>query len=83
MPPSFIDRIVNGENVLSFFKTATIASMGIAAGSALSYNAMIMPALRKFSASRAVSVWVETAHGAMSIQVSAVAISVLSGSYIY
>ncbi|KAG0362868.1 hypothetical protein BG005_003750 [Podila minutissima] len=66
MPPSFIDRIFNGENLLPFVKTVTIASMGIAAGFLLSYNAMIMPALRKFSASSAVSVWAETAHGAMS-----------------
>lgn len=65
MPPSFIDRIFNGENLLPFVKTVTIASMGIAAGFLLSYNAMIMPALRKFSASSAVSVWAETAHGAM------------------
>lgn len=63
--PSLIDRIFNGENVLLVAKTVTIASMGIAAGSCLSYNAMIMPALRKFSASSAVSVWAETAHGAM------------------
>ncbi|KAF9204466.1 hypothetical protein BGZ59_001035 [Podila verticillata] len=81
--PSLIDRIFNGENVLLVTKTVTIASMGIAAGSCLSYNAMIMPALRKFSASSAVAVWAETAHGAMSIQISAVAISVLGGSYIY
>ncbi|KAG0035991.1 hypothetical protein BGZ82_004846 [Podila clonocystis] len=81
--PSYIDRIFNGESVLLFVKTLTIASMGIAAGSGLSYNAMIMPALRKFSASSAVSVWAETAQGAMSIQVSAIAISVLGGSYIY
>lgn len=63
--PSLIDRIFNGENVLLVAKTVTIASMGIAAGSCLSYNAMIMPALRKFSASSAVSVWAETAQGAM------------------
>ncbi|KAF9022644.1 hypothetical protein BGZ52_000803 [Haplosporangium bisporale] len=75
--PSLIDRIFNGENVLLVTKTVTIASMGIAAGSCLSYNAMIMPALRKFSASSAVAVWAETAHGAMF------AISVLGGSYIY
>ncbi|KAF9308480.1 hypothetical protein BG003_011045 [Podila horticola] len=81
--PSFIDRIFNGENILLFVKTVTIASMGIAAGSALSYNAMIMPALRKFSASSAVSVWAETAHSAMFVQVSAIAISALGGSYIY
>ncbi|KAG0328044.1 hypothetical protein BG004_002630 [Podila humilis] len=57
--------------------------MGIAAGSQLSYNVMLMPALRKFSTASAVAVWAETAKGAMTIQVSAVLISVLGGGYIY
>ncbi|KAF9909322.1 hypothetical protein EC991_008833 [Linnemannia zychae] len=57
--------------------------MGIAAGNGLAYNAMIMPALAKFAPASSLAVWCETAFPAMSIQVSAIAVSVLGGSYIY
>ncbi|KAG0207129.1 hypothetical protein BGX28_001560 [Mortierella sp. GBA30] len=79
----YISTIFNGENLLLFTKTVTIASMGIAAGSALSYNAMIMPSLAKFAAKSSLAVWCETTHAAMSIQVSAIAVSVIGGSIIY
>ncbi|KAK3833394.1 MAG: hypothetical protein JOS17DRAFT_76438 [Linnemannia elongata] len=81
--PNYSNSVFNGENCLLFAKTITIASMGIATGAGLSYNAMIMPALAKFAPSSSLAVWCETAFPAMSIQVSAIAVSVLGGSYIY
>ncbi|KAI8604398.1 hypothetical protein EDD21DRAFT_350963 [Dissophora ornata] len=81
--PHYINTIFSSENFLLITKTATIASMGIAAGTGLSYNAMIMPSLAKIAPMDAVAVWCGTAIGAMTTQVSAIAISVLGGSYVY
>ncbi|KAG0266810.1 hypothetical protein BG011_000862 [Mortierella polycephala] len=71
-----LNVIFNGETFLLVTKTVTIASMGIAAGAGLSYNAMILPALSKLPAANALAVWCETAKGAMPI-------SVLGGSIVY
>ncbi|KAG0368352.1 hypothetical protein BGX24_002872 [Mortierella sp. AD032] len=81
--PYYFNAVFNGENFLLFTKSITIASMGIATGTNLSYNAMIMPALAKFAPTSSLAVMCETAFPAMSIQVSAIAVSVLGGSYIY
>ncbi|KAH7046383.1 hypothetical protein BKA57DRAFT_466369 [Linnemannia elongata] len=81
--PHYFNSVFNSENFLLFTKSITIASMGIATGAGLSYNAMIMPALAKFAPSSSLAVMCETAFPAMSIQVSAIAVSVLGGSYIY
>ncbi|KAF9087098.1 hypothetical protein BGX23_008374 [Mortierella sp. AD031] len=81
--PYYFNAVFNGEDFMLFTKSVTIASMGIAAGAGLSYNAMIMPALAKFSPASSLAVWCETARPAMSIQVSAIVVSVLGGSYIY
>ncbi|KAG0284475.1 hypothetical protein BGZ96_011146 [Linnemannia gamsii] len=79
----YVNSVFNGENFLLFTKSITIASIGIATGAGLSYNAMIMPSLAKFAPSSSLAVFCETAFPAMSIQVSAIAVSVLGGSYIY
>ncbi|KAF9343674.1 hypothetical protein BGX26_005377, partial [Mortierella sp. AD094] len=76
------NNIFNGDNLLLVTKTITIASMGIAAGAGLSYNAMIMLALQKFSAT-SLAVWCQTAFPAIAIQVSAIAVSVVGGSIVY
>ncbi|KAF9938423.1 hypothetical protein BGZ67_000194 [Mortierella alpina] len=79
----FINAVFSGENILLVTKTITIASMGIAAGTGLSYNTLIMPSLAKLPAQTAVAVWCNTAFAAMSTQVSAIAISVIGGSIVY
>ncbi|KAF9932400.1 hypothetical protein FBU30_008252 [Linnemannia zychae] len=81
--PYYFNAIFNGENILLLTKTITITSMGISAGSAFNYVSVIMPALAKFAPTSSLAVWCETGAASKSIQVSAIAISVLGGSYIY
>jgi hypothetical protein len=52
------------ENTLLVSKIATVASIGIYAGTSLSFNTIIMPALRKFSSSSSVAIWNETVNAA-------------------
>ncbi|KAF9430158.1 hypothetical protein BGZ94_008098 [Podila epigama] len=79
------NKFSSTDNLLRFAKAASIASMGIATGVGFSYIALILPNVRTLSATTALNIWVGSARGAMSTseQVSAIAISVLSGSYIY
>lgn len=63
--PHYFNSVFNSENFLLFTKSITIASMGIATGAGLSYNAMIMPALAKFAPSSSLAVMCETAFPAM------------------
>lgn len=56
--------ITNSDNTLLVGKLMTVASVGIFAGSSFSYNAIIMPALRKFSSSSSVAIWNETINAA-------------------
>ncbi|KAG0350769.1 hypothetical protein BC939DRAFT_506449 [Gamsiella multidivaricata] len=80
---SYFNALFNGQNILLVTKTVTIASMGIAAGAGLSYNAMIMPAVQKFSPMNALAVWCECAFPAMLIQITAIATSVIGGTIVY
>ncbi|KAF9897831.1 hypothetical protein BX616_004912, partial [Lobosporangium transversale] len=41
--------VANTSNVLLITKIVTISSMGIYAGSALNFNTVIMPSLRRFA----------------------------------
>jgi len=49
----------NSTNVLLIAKIVTISSMGIFAGTALNYNTITMPSLRKFASSSSLAVWAE------------------------
>ena len=49
----------NSSNMLLFTKIVTISSMGIFAGTALNYNTVVMPSLRKFASSSSLAVWAE------------------------
>ncbi|KAF9938830.1 hypothetical protein BGZ65_012101 [Modicella reniformis] len=67
-----LQSFANSSNTLLAGKMVTVASIGIFAGTALSFNTIIMPALRKFSSSSSVAIWDETLKVATSVQVSAI-----------
>ncbi|KAI1299944.1 hypothetical protein EDD11_006346 [Mortierella claussenii] len=77
------NNLFTGGNILLLAKTVTIASMGIASGVGLSYNAMIMPSIQKLSPMNSLAVFCRAASPAMSIQVSAIAVSLLGGTLVY
>ncbi|GJJ72937.1 hypothetical protein EMPS_05295 [Entomortierella parvispora] len=70
-------------NVLLIAKIATISSMGIFAGTALNYNTVTMPSLRKFASSSSLAVWAEMYQLAKPIQISTIVLSALGGAGLY
>ncbi|KAI1299943.1 hypothetical protein EDD11_006345 [Mortierella claussenii] len=73
----------SSSNVLLVTKIATISSMGIFAGTALNYNTVVMPSLRKFASSSSLAVWAEMYVLAKPIQISTIAISAVGASALY
>ncbi|KAF9351945.1 hypothetical protein BGX34_000264 [Mortierella sp. NVP85] len=71
------------ENTLLVSKIATVASIGIYAGTSLSFNTIIMPALRKFSSSSSVAIWNETVNAARAGQFASAVLAVLGGAGLY
>ncbi|KAF9576704.1 hypothetical protein EC968_005477 [Mortierella alpina] len=69
--------------MLLFTKIMTISSMGIFAGTALNYNTVVMPSLRKFASSSSLAVWAEMYLLAKPIQISTVVISAIGGTTLF
>ncbi|KAF9183403.1 hypothetical protein BGZ51_001540 [Haplosporangium sp. Z 767] len=65
-----LQTIANSSNTLLAGKIVTVASLGIFAGTALTYSAVIMPSLRKFSTTSSVAIWHEIFQSAKSLQVA-------------
>ncbi|KAF9080543.1 hypothetical protein BGX29_001952 [Mortierella sp. GBA35] len=70
-------------NVLLVTKIVTISSIGIFAGTALNYNTIVMPSLRKFASSSSLAVWAEMFLLAKPIQISTIALSALGGTFLF
>ncbi|KAG0299607.1 hypothetical protein BGZ98_009905 [Dissophora globulifera] len=84
MASSFqFQALADSTNALLAGKLVTAVALGIYAGNALTYSAVIMPSLRKFSSSSSLAVWTETFNTAKSIQLSALAISTLGSAALY
>ncbi|KAF9549949.1 hypothetical protein EC957_002009 [Mortierella hygrophila] len=64
-------------------KTLTVGSIGLFAGQALSYNAIIMPALRTIPPLTALPVWAKSYNTGKSIQVGLIFTSLLAGLPVY
>ncbi|KAI1314438.1 hypothetical protein EDD11_002182 [Mortierella claussenii] len=77
------DSFANSSNMLLVGKIATVASIGIFAGTALSYSAIIMPSLRKFSSASSVAIWSETFHASKFLQLSMIAVGVAGSAGLY
>ncbi|KAF9909320.1 hypothetical protein EC991_008831 [Linnemannia zychae] len=70
-------------NVLLVTKVITISSIGIFAGTALNYNTIVMPSLRKFASSSSLAVWAEMYLLAKPIQITTIAVSALGGAFLF
>ncbi|KAK3836633.1 MAG: hypothetical protein JOS17DRAFT_734770 [Linnemannia elongata] len=64
-------------------KTLTAGSIGLFAGQALSYNAIIMPALRTIPPLTALPVWAKSYNVGKKIQVGLIITSILAGLPVY
>ncbi|KAG0048366.1 hypothetical protein BGZ83_006671 [Gryganskiella cystojenkinii] len=65
-------------------KTATVASIGLFAGIALSFNAVFMPSLRRApSTDQSLPVWADSYNISKNIQVGLILTSLVSGSAVY
>ncbi|KAF8933984.1 hypothetical protein EDD21DRAFT_418677 [Dissophora ornata] len=78
-----LQSFASSSNTLLAGKMITVGALGIYAGTALSYNAIIMPALRKFSSSSSVAIWHETFTTAKNSQLSMIAASILGSAGLY
>ncbi|KAF8925976.1 hypothetical protein EDD21DRAFT_241895 [Dissophora ornata] len=81
--PHHFKAFASSSNLLLVTKIVTVSSMGIFTGTALCYNAIVMPSLRKFASTSSLAVWSEMFLLTKPIQVSAIAISALGGSILY
>ncbi|KAG0361334.1 hypothetical protein BC939DRAFT_458979 [Gamsiella multidivaricata] len=77
------DSFANTSNALVAGKVVAIASLGIYAGTALSFSTIIMPSLRKFSSNSSVAIWHEAFKAGNYVQTSAIAVSVLGNAGLY
>ncbi|ORZ09332.1 hypothetical protein BCR41DRAFT_388303 [Lobosporangium transversale] len=75
--------VANTSNVLLITKIVTISSMGIYAGSALNFNTVIMPSLRRFAWNSSLSVWGEMFILSKPIQFTSIMTSVIGGSILF
>ncbi|KAG0372195.1 hypothetical protein BGX24_000582 [Mortierella sp. AD032] len=73
----------SSSNILLVTKVITISSIGIFAGTALNYNTVVMPSLRKFASSSSLAVWSEMYLLAKPIQISTITISALGGMFLF
>ncbi|KAF9175500.1 hypothetical protein BGX21_005513 [Mortierella sp. AD011] len=73
----------NPSNALLLGKAVTVASIGIFAGTALSYNTIIMPSIRKFSTTSSLAIWNETVNTSKALQTTMKAISIIGSAGLY
>ncbi|KAF9089921.1 hypothetical protein BGX29_011795 [Mortierella sp. GBA35] len=78
-----LTNILNNPSFLVSAKVLTVGSIGLFAGQALSYNAIIMPALRTVSPEAALPIWAKSYNIAKNIQVGLILTSVLAGLPVY
>ncbi|KAF9360405.1 hypothetical protein BGX26_009530 [Mortierella sp. AD094] len=70
-------NFANPSNALLLGKAVTVASIGIFAGTALSYNTIIMPSIRKFSSTSSLAIWNETLNTSKVLQTSMKTVSII------
>ncbi|KAF9994128.1 hypothetical protein BGZ79_001144 [Entomortierella chlamydospora] len=80
---SLISNITNHSTTLTVGKSLTVASIGLFAGVALSYNSIIMPALRKISNENALPVWAHSYNIGKKLQVGFIMTSLVTGVSVY
>ncbi|KAF9174182.1 hypothetical protein BGX21_007103 [Mortierella sp. AD011] len=73
----------NSNNLLLATKILAASSMGILAGSAVNYNAIIMPSLKQLASSSSLSVWAAMYARAKPFQVLHITVSFFGASLLY
>ncbi|KAF9177910.1 hypothetical protein BGZ51_008286 [Haplosporangium sp. Z 767] len=76
-------NLFSNSTTLIAAKTATVASIGLFAGVALSFNTIIMPALRTTSTKSALPIWANSYRVAKNLQVGLILTSLVAGSTVY
>ncbi|KAF9915099.1 hypothetical protein BX616_006878 [Lobosporangium transversale] len=70
-------------NSLVAGKLLTVASVGIFAGTALSFSSIIIPSFRKFSSASSLAIWHESIKSAQILQTASNAVGVIGGIGLY
>ncbi|KAF9425985.1 hypothetical protein BGZ76_002986 [Entomortierella beljakovae] len=70
-------------NAVLVGKIVTVASIGIYAGTALSYNTIIMPSIRKFATNSSLAIWHETLNTSKYLNNTSIALSILGNAGLY
>ncbi|KAG9061112.1 hypothetical protein KI688_007741 [Linnemannia hyalina] len=78
-----LQSLLASSTSLVALKTLTVGSIGLFAGQALSYNAVIMPALRTIPPLTALPVWAKSYNAGKNIQVGLIFTSLLAGLPVY
>ncbi|KAG0299432.1 hypothetical protein BGZ98_010068 [Dissophora globulifera] len=79
----YLSSFISNPSLLTAGKAATVASIGLFAGVSLSYNAIIMPSLRKISNESALPVWASAYNIGKKLQVGLILTSIVAGSSVY
>ncbi|KAH7029978.1 hypothetical protein BKA57DRAFT_228312 [Linnemannia elongata] len=80
---SLLQSLLTSPSSQTVLKTLTVGSIGLFAGQALSYNAIIMPALRTIPPLTALPVWAKSYNVGKNMQVSLIITSLLAGLPVY
>ncbi|KAF9099549.1 hypothetical protein BGX29_010211 [Mortierella sp. GBA35] len=75
--------LANSDNTLVAGKVIAVASLGLFAGSSLSFSAVIMPSLRKFSSASSLAIWTESHNHSKFLELSLIAASVAGSAGLY
>ncbi|KAG0054728.1 hypothetical protein BGZ83_010623 [Gryganskiella cystojenkinii] len=73
----------NSNNTVLIGKMIAVTSLGLYAGTALTFNAVIMPSLRKFSSSSSLAIWHENFQAGKVLQLSLTGISILANGALF
>ncbi|KAG0356693.1 hypothetical protein BGZ54_000648, partial [Gamsiella multidivaricata] len=78
-----VSTVFSSPTTLAVGKSLTVASIGVFAGIAVSFNTIIMPSLRKVSNQTALPIWANSYNTAKDLQVGLILTSLVAGSSVY
>ncbi|KAG0377911.1 MAG: hypothetical protein J3R72DRAFT_431253 [Linnemannia gamsii] len=75
--------LANSDNTLVAGKVIAVASLGLFAGSSLSFSAVIMPSLRKFSSASSLAIWTEAQNSSKYLDLGLIASGIAGSAGLY
>ncbi|KAF9928953.1 hypothetical protein FBU30_002009 [Linnemannia zychae] len=75
--------LANSDNTLVAGKVIAVASLGLFAGTALSFNTVVMPSLRKFSSASSLAIWAEAYNSSKFLEYGLIAASAAGSAGLY